>query len=101
MLQGARDERERQRLFRYLAGQPLATLEDPADSHIAAARIDYDCRRRGLTVRGTIDCRIAEVARGKIFRCCTTIDYDAVAGVRPLTGVDLRTGDRVRAVRAR
>lgn len=83
ILQGARDEREWRRLHKYLVGLPLASLRP--DSHVAAARIYFDCRRRGLTIRGSIDCLIAQTAlEHDLALLHDDRDFDAIARVRPL-----------------
>lgn len=61
LLQGARDENEWSLLADYLEYQDY--LEAEADTWRNAARIYFDLRRRGLTVRSPIDCCIAELAR--------------------------------------
>jgi predicted nucleic acid-binding protein len=60
LLQGARDEREWSLLADYLAAQDY--LEAEGDSWSAAARIYFDLRRIGKTVRSPIDCCIAQIA---------------------------------------
>jgi predicted nucleic acid-binding protein len=60
LLQGARDEKEWLRLSDYLADQDYLEMDD--ESWANAARLYFDLRRRGLTVRSVIDCCIAEVA---------------------------------------
>ena len=62
ILQGARDEREWRLLRGNLSTQRLALPVDPAALHWEAARIFFDCRRRGLTVRSSVDCLIAAQA---------------------------------------
>jgi len=62
ILQGARDEREWRLLRGNLSTQRLALPADQAALHWEAARIFFDCRRRGLTVRSSIDCLIAAQA---------------------------------------
>lgn len=62
VLQGARDERDWRKLKRYLSLQSLRQGLDPIGTHVQAARIYFDCRRRGLTVRSTLDCLIAQIA---------------------------------------
>jgi hypothetical protein len=62
VLQGARDEAEWRRLRSYLRTQLRVDPRDPLHTHLEAARIYFDCRRRGLTVRSTIDCLIAQIA---------------------------------------
>ncbi len=60
LLQGARDEKEWLRLADYLADQDY--LEATEETWAAAARLYFDLRRKGLTVRSVIDCCIAEIA---------------------------------------
>ena len=61
VLQGARDEREWRLLHDYLSSQRLLAPEEPWQTHRDAARIYFDCRRRGLTVRSAVDCLIAQL----------------------------------------
>jgi len=60
LLQGARDEKEWLTLSDYLADQDY--LEAAEESWVSAARLYFDLRRKGLTVRSVIDCCIAEIA---------------------------------------
>lgn len=60
LLQGARDEREWGLLVDYLGTQDLVEL--PATGWREAARIYFDLRRDGRTVRSPIDCCIAQLA---------------------------------------
>ena len=62
VLQGARDEDEWRVLHENLSAQRLAAPVDPAALHWEAARIFFDCRRRGITVRSSVDCLIAAQA---------------------------------------
>jgi hypothetical protein len=59
VLQGAKDEREWRTLRAYLGSQRLVAPRDPEAVHWEAARIFFDCRRKRITVRSTIDCFIA------------------------------------------
>ena len=59
VMQGARDEKEWRLLREHLSLQPLAVPVDPTALHWEAARIFFDCRRHGLTVRSSVDCLIA------------------------------------------
>ncbi len=83
LLQGCRDDREWARSLEYLDDQSY--LEMSLASWTEAARIYFELRQRGLTVRGTIDCCIAVVA---IEHALTLLhndqDYEKVATVRPL-----------------
>lgn len=60
LLQGSRDEQEWQLLTTYLSDQDYLDLQPQHWQH--AARIYYDLRRGGKTVRSTIDCCIAQLA---------------------------------------
>lgn len=60
LLQGCRDEKEWKLLKSYLDTQEY--LELSPGSWEDAARIYFDLRRQGLTVRSPIDCCIAQVA---------------------------------------
>ncbi len=60
LLQGARDEQEWSLLVSYLDGQDY--LEARTETWREAARIYFDLRRLGRTVRSPIDCCIAQIA---------------------------------------
>ncbi len=60
LLQGCRDEREWTLLKSYLDTQDY--VETGTSTWEAAARIFFDLRRGGLTVRSPIDCCIAQLA---------------------------------------
>jgi predicted nucleic acid-binding protein len=62
ILQGARDAEAFERLRRYFSTQRFYAFADSRQSHEAAARMYQDCRRRGITVRSTLDCLIAQCA---------------------------------------
>jgi hypothetical protein len=62
LLQGAADEREWLMLEEYFCTQHFLELMNPVESHRAAARLFFLCRRRGFTPRSTIDCLIAQIA---------------------------------------
>ena len=85
ILQGARDEREWKLLRAALESQETAVPVDPLAAHVEAARIFFDCRRKGLTVRSSTDCLIAALAleRGDVL-LHDDADFDAIAKVRPL-----------------
>ena len=62
LLQGARDVRGFTRLRSYLDGQRFYRFADATQSHADAARIYFECRRKGVTVRSAVDCLIAQCA---------------------------------------
>jgi hypothetical protein len=85
LLQGAADEREWRKLRSYLTSLMFVDVRDPMASYLAAARIYFDCRRLGLTVRSSADCLIAQVALERKFALLhSDRDFDAIAKVRPL-----------------
>ena len=58
VLQGIRLDAAFEETELLLTGLPLVPLD--IDGHVAAARLFRTLRRRGVTVRGTIDCLIAQ-----------------------------------------
>lgn len=85
VLQGARNEKEWRLLVEYLGSQDLAVPQNPVSTHEAAARIYFDCRRKGLTVRSAVDCFIAQLVleeNGTLLH--DDDDFDSIAQVRPL-----------------
>ncbi len=85
VLQGAKSEREYDALKRYLSSQRFYHPIDPIDSFAAAARIYFDCRRSGLTIRSTIDCVIAQTAiEHNLLLLHDDRDYEAIGSVVPL-----------------
>jgi len=86
LLVGARDEADWRRLTSYLAG---VRLLDPAPTTWReAARLHYELRRQGQTIRSLVDCCIAQIA---LDEAITLIhddrDFEAIAAVRPLKQV--------------
>jgi len=83
LLQGARDESEWDLLARYLAGQEFL---DPAPATWkAAARIYFDLRRMGVTVRSSIDCCLAQIAiEQEALLLHRDHDFEKIAAIRPL-----------------
>jgi predicted nucleic acid-binding protein len=85
VLQGARDEREWRLLDTYLSSQWLLAPADPWQTHREAARIYFDCRRRGVTVRSTVDCLIAQlVIDHAAILLHEDADFERIREVRPL-----------------
>jgi hypothetical protein len=83
MLQGCRDESEWTLLKRYLDAQDY--LELSGESWGEAARIFFDLRRIGRTVRSPIDCCIAQIALDHaILLLHRDRDFETIATVRPL-----------------
>ena len=93
LLQGARDEREWSVLSAYLEHQDY--LETEHETWRGAARIFFDLRRRGRTVRNSIDCCIAELAyQHDALLVHRDWDFAAIAEVRPIRHRWLEEADR-------
>jgi predicted nucleic acid-binding protein len=89
LLQGARDEKEWLRLSDYLADQDYLEMDEEGWAN--AARLYYDLRRRGLTVRSVIDCCIAEVAlRHEVTLIHNDRDFATIARLRALKHIEFK-----------
>ena len=62
LLQGAKTEKEYRLLKKYLSGQRFFQPKDPVNSYAQAAKIYFDCRKRGITIRSSVDCLIAQIS---------------------------------------
>jgi predicted nucleic acid-binding protein len=82
LLQGCRDEREWARALEYLDDQSYMEM---SLGWTEAARIYFELRQRGLTVRSTLDCCIAVVAlEHGLTLLHNDRDFETIATVRPL-----------------
>lgn len=85
VLQGAASEKEYLTLRRYLETQRFYHLNDPIESFARAAKIYLDCRKKGVTIRSTIDCLVAQTAlENDLFLLHEDRDFDLMAKVVPL-----------------
>ncbi len=85
VIQGAKSEKEYNLLRRYLETQRFFHPKDPVDSFAEAARIFFQCRKKGLTIRSTIDCLIAQIAlEHDLSLLHSDHDFDLMAKVIPL-----------------
>ncbi len=83
LLQGCRDEDEWSLLAAYLETQEY--LAPSRETWAAAARIFFDLRRLGKTVRSPIDCCIAQVAIDNgVLLLHRDRDFEVIAEIRPL-----------------
>lgn len=62
ILQGAATQKDFNRLVDYLTTQHFFHAKDVVGTYESAAKIYFNCRRRGVTVRSTSDCFIAQIA---------------------------------------
>ncbi len=60
LLQGAKSQKIFDQFTLYFSGQTFYRLQHKETSHAAAAQIYFDCRRRGITIRSSVDCLIAQ-----------------------------------------
>lgn len=84
ILQGIREDAALARVRRMLLHHPVLQMRD-LDVFEAAAAIYRDCRKRGVTIRKTIDCLIAATclaAGAELFH--NDRDFTAIARVRDL-----------------
>jgi predicted nucleic acid-binding protein len=85
VLQGAGSEKEYLILKKYLGSQRFYHLKDPVDSFAKAAKIYLDCRKKGITIRSTIDCLIAQTAlENGLVLLHEDSDFDLMSKVIPL-----------------
>lgn len=83
LLQGCRDESEWSLLASYLETQEF--VEPRRSTWALAARIFFDLRRTGRTVRSPIDCCIAQVAiDSRTLLLHRDRDFEVIAEIRPL-----------------
>jgi hypothetical protein len=83
LLQGSLNEQEWTILSTYLEAQDYVELTP--SSWEAAARIYYDLRRQGLTVRSPIDCCIAQATlENNLLLIHNDRDFETIAQVRSL-----------------
>ncbi len=62
VLQGIKSERDFVSTKEYLDTQTFYSLQDPKESYAAAAKIYFQCRKKGITLSSTIDCLILQTA---------------------------------------
>lgn len=62
VLQGVKTDRDFARVREYLDTQTFYPLKDLRESFAAAAKIYFQCRRKGITLSSTIDCLIIQTA---------------------------------------
>ncbi len=85
VLQGAGSEKEYLTLKKYLETQRFYHLKEPIESFAKSAKIYLDCRKKGITIRSTIDCLIAQTAlENDLLLLHEDSDFDLMAKVIPL-----------------
>jgi predicted nucleic acid-binding protein len=90
VLQGAKSEKEYADLKRYLSSQRFFHPQDPIETAAKAAKIYFRCRNKGITVRSTVDCLIAQITiENNLFLLHNDRDFEAMAIVAPIKFFDL------------
>ena len=83
LLVGAKDDADWQNLTKYLGERRL--LRPESTTWQGAARIYYELRRQGQTIRSTVDCCIAQIAlEHDVPLVHDDRDFEVIAAVRPL-----------------
>lgn len=83
LLQGAKSDKDWKLLEHYLSTQFY--LEATEKTWSDAARIFFELRRKGITVRSSIDCCIAQVAlEHDALLLHKDADFERIASIRPL-----------------
>ena len=90
VLQGAKSEKEYAGLKKYLSSQRFFHPKDPIKTYAKAAGIYFRCRKKGITVRSTVDCMIAQIAiESELLLLHNDRDFEAMAAVAALKFFDL------------
>ena len=62
VLQGVKTEKDFSEVKEYLDTQRFYSLKNQKESYAAAAKIYFQCRKKGITISSTIDCLIIQTA---------------------------------------
>lgn len=85
ILQGSQSEKDFRLLKRYLDTQTYYNLKKGRESYAEAARMYLELRKKGVTVKSTVDCLIARVAlENELFLLHNDVDFDRIAEHFPL-----------------
>jgi predicted nucleic acid-binding protein len=84
ILQGADSEASFREMREFFGSQAFLVPRDSLASHAEAARLYFECRRKGITARSTIDCLIAQIAiEHGVALLHDDRDFDGIARVAP------------------
>ncbi|SLM30616.1 PilT protein domain protein [Desulfamplus magnetovallimortis] len=87
LLQGAKNDKEYELLKEYLSSQNFYHPLSPVFTYEEAARIYFLCRKKGVTIRSTVDCLIAQIAiEHNLFLLHNDRDFNLMA---PVVGLKL------------
>jgi predicted nucleic acid-binding protein len=84
VIQGALNEKDFSSLADYLVAQTFFYPKYHPETYRQAAQIYFDCRRKGITIRSTIDCLIAQTAiEHNLILLHSDKDFERIAEVLP------------------
>lgn len=84
VIQGALNEKDFSSLADYLAAQTFFYPKHHPETYRHAAQIYFACRRKGITIRSTIDCLIAQTAiEHDLILLHSDKDFEQIAEVFP------------------
>ena len=82
VLQGAKTEKDFDKIKKYLKTQKFYSLKDEKESYASAARIYFKCKKKGITINSTIDCIIAQTAiENNLYLLHNDSDFDNITKV--------------------
>ncbi|MCP4221369.1 MAG: PIN domain nuclease [bacterium] len=85
LLQGCRSGRDFKLLKKYLDGQTFFDLKNGRKSYAEAAELYFKLRKKGITIRSTIDCLIAQTAiENDLYLLHKDADFTRIADHYPL-----------------
>ncbi len=85
VLQGSQTDRDFSLLKKYLVTQTFYELKNGKKSYEEAARMYLKLRKKGVTIKSTIDCLIARVSlENELFLLHNDADFDRIAKHFPL-----------------
>lgn len=85
ILQGVINQEVFDKFTLYFSEQTFYRLQHQETSYAAAAQIYFDCRRRGITIRSSIDSLIAQCAiENELILLHNDDDFQQMASVVPL-----------------
>ena len=84
LLQGAADEKSFRDYRSYFSSQRFLHPHEPIATYERAARLYFQCRRKGLTIRSSNDCLIAQIAiENEVPLLHDDRDFESMATVSP------------------
>jgi len=84
ILQGSESEQHFDKFKHYFSELPFYYPRHSTDSYAQAAYLYFSCRSKGITIRSTIDCLIAQIAvEHSLILLHSDKDFERIAGIIP------------------